>query len=168
MAIKAMPWTIWSAVAMSMMQIVWCLVAGIAALGSFVALETVTAPDGASYRAIDCLSGVFDEPDASSPVASTAPGSVCMCSGTKISDVSCRCVLADLRFALTSLVYEKKANGGLSIGQRPVDAPRDVFWFPHAGRNGRHWVGGQRANVFFCFFCNNYHRLQHRDNFVNA
>ena len=93
MAIKAMPSTIWSAVAMSMVQLIWCLVAGIAALGSFVALETVTAPDGASYRAIDCLSGIFDEPDGSSPVTPAAPGSVCMCNGNKISDVSCRFVL---------------------------------------------------------------------------
>lgn len=89
LAIKAMPWTIWSAVAMSMVQLIWCVIAGIAALGSFVALETVTAPDGASYRAIDCLGGIFDEPDASSPVAPAALGPVCMCNGNKISDESC-------------------------------------------------------------------------------
>lgn len=79
-----------------MVQLVWCLVAGVAALGSFVALETVTAPDGASYRAIDCLGGIFDEPDASSPVAPAALGPVCMCNGNKISDVSCWCVLGEV------------------------------------------------------------------------
>ena len=88
LAIKAMPSTIWSAVAMSMVQLVWCLIAGIAAVGSFVALETVTAPDGASYRAIDCFGGAFAESGGSDPA--TPGDSVCMCNGNKISDVSCR------------------------------------------------------------------------------
>lgn len=108
-----MPSTIWCAVGMSMVQLIWCLVAGIAALGSYVALETVTAPDGASYRAIDCVSGYFDGPDSYNHVTPAAPGPVCMCNGNKISDVSCRCVLARLdgirptrvRFAVASRVW---------------------------------------------------------------
>eukprot|EP00904_Undaria_pinnatifida_P009366 jgi/Undpi1/555/HiC_scaffold_10.g04019.m1 len=87
LAIKAMPSTIWSAVAMSMVQLVWCLIAGIAAVGSFVALETVTAPDGASYRAIDCFGGAFAESGGSDPA--TPGDSVCMCNGNKISDEAC-------------------------------------------------------------------------------
>ena len=153
LAIKAMPWTIWSAVAMSVVQLVWCLVAAIAAVGSFVALETVTAPDGASYRAIDCLSCISDELDATSPVTPTAPGSVCMCNGNKISDVSCRCVLAELHglrparvcFALPSPAHvSQKANSGKMIGQRSVAELRMLAFFsPDFGRNSRHEVGRQ-------------------------
>ncbi|CAB1097817.1 unnamed protein product [Ectocarpus sp. CCAP 1310/34] len=73
MAIRDMPWTYRSAILMGIVQFLWCVVAAIAALGSFVALETVAAPDGSSHRAIYC----FESADS------------CMCNGTKISDGEC-------------------------------------------------------------------------------
>lgn len=84
-AIKSMPWTYLSAILMGLVQFGWCVVAAIAALGSFIALETVTAPDGSSYRAITCLDnldlGKVGE-------ASLAEEVSCSCNGVKISDVS--------------------------------------------------------------------------------
>lgn len=79
LAIKDMPWTYRSAILMGLVQFLWCVVAAIAALGSFIALETVTAPDGTSHPAIKCLDN-FDFDDMST-------GSSCTCSGVKISDV---------------------------------------------------------------------------------
>lgn len=79
LAIKDMPWTYRSAILMGLVQFAWCGVAAIAALGSFIALEKVTAPDGTSHPAIKCLDN-FDLDDMST-------GSSCTCSGTKISDV---------------------------------------------------------------------------------
>lgn len=76
MALQSMPWTFRSALLMGVVQFMWCTVAAIAALGSFVALETVSAPNGDSYRAIDCVNM---DPD-------TKPS--CMCNGKTISDVS--------------------------------------------------------------------------------
>lgn len=76
-----MPWTYRSAILMGLVQFLWCVVAAIAALGSFIALETVTAPDGTSHPAIKCLDN-FELDD------SADLGSSCTCSGTKISDVS--------------------------------------------------------------------------------
>ena len=76
MALQSMPWTFRSALLMGVVQFMWCTVAAIAALGSFVALETVSAPNGDSYRAIDCVDMDTD----------TKPS--CMCNGEKISDVS--------------------------------------------------------------------------------
>lgn len=80
MAIKDMPWTYRSAILMGLVQFLWCGVAAIAALGSFIALETVTAPDGSTHPAIMCLDN-FDFDDSASGEAS------CTCNGTKISDV---------------------------------------------------------------------------------
>lgn len=39
---------------MSGVQALWSLVSGIAAAGSMVAFETVTAPNGVTYRAVEC------------------------------------------------------------------------------------------------------------------
>ncbi|CAM9101232.1 unnamed protein product [Scytosiphon promiscuus] len=85
MAIRAMPWTYRSAILMGMVQLIWCTVAAIAALGSFVALETVTAPDGTSHRAIYCLDSLDLDESAEGMVAEHS----CMCNGTKISDEEC-------------------------------------------------------------------------------
>ncbi|CAN0421906.1 unnamed protein product, partial [Ectocarpus sp. 12 AP-2014] len=84
MAIKDMPWTYRSAILMGIVQFLWCVVAAIAALGSFVALETVAAPDGSSHRAIYCL----DFADGGSEDV-FAPQNSCVCNGTKISDGEC-------------------------------------------------------------------------------
>lgn len=84
MALKAMPWTYRSAILMGVVQLIWCTVAAIAALGSFVALETVTAPDGTSHRAIYCLDSVNMDDNPEAMISDHS----CMCNGTKISDVS--------------------------------------------------------------------------------
>lgn len=86
MAIKSMPWTYRSAILMGLVQFAWCIVAAIAALGSFIALETVTAPDGSSHRAIYCLEN-FDFESLGEETSQQAAAS-CTCSGVKISDVS--------------------------------------------------------------------------------
>lgn len=85
LAIKDMPWTYRSAVLMGLVQFMWCVVAAIAALGSFIALETVTAPDGTSHPAIKCLDNFEFDVDENADVMSA--GSSCTCSGVKISDV---------------------------------------------------------------------------------
>lgn len=92
-----MPWTYRSAILMGLVQFVWCIVAAIAALGSFIALETVTGPDGSSHRAIYCLQDLdFESLGGEAPVSQQAAAS-CTCNGVKISDVSrCRCMSVDV------------------------------------------------------------------------
>eukprot|EP00752_Nemacystus_decipiens_P002056 g1968.t1 len=115
LAIKDMPWTYRSAILMGMVQFLWCVVAAIAALGSFVALETVTAPDGTSHPAIMCLDNFeFDE---SADVISA--GSSCTCSGVKISDEECE--FSGLGFPLT-LVWLCSMAWGCAVIRNVVAA----------------------------------------------
>lgn len=87
-AIKSMPWTYRSAILMGLVQFGWSVVAAIAALGSFITLETVTAPDGSSHRAIYCLDN-FDLDNLGE--TSISGESSCSCNGVKISDVRVVC-----------------------------------------------------------------------------
>lgn len=52
---QSMPSTIKLALVMSGVQVLWSILVGVAAFGSMTAFETVKAPDGSSYRAVDCL-----------------------------------------------------------------------------------------------------------------
>lgn len=54
MAVRAMPGTIRIALFMSVIQVVWSIVSGMAAAGSIAALSTVVAPDGTTYSAAEC------------------------------------------------------------------------------------------------------------------
>lgn len=80
-----MPSTVRTAICVAGVQLLWAVIAGIAALGSYVSLETVAAPDGTSYRAIYCN---VDPPfDRDIFMASRPAG--CVCNGQKISDGEC-------------------------------------------------------------------------------
>lgn len=89
-----MPWLARSAGIVVMVQCLWVLVATIASLGAFVALESVTGPDDTSYLAINCVNPLASFMGEGSPMTgplaagATPPGPSCICSGQKISDVS--------------------------------------------------------------------------------
>ncbi|CAN0432883.1 unnamed protein product, partial [Ectocarpus fasciculatus] len=90
MALRDMPWTYRSAILMGIVQFLWCVVAAIAALGSFVALETVAGSDGTSHRAIYCLDFVDAGQSFSEDAFESYPNqNSCVCNGTKVSDGEC-------------------------------------------------------------------------------
>lgn len=76
---------------MTMVQLLWCLVAVVAALEAFGALESATAPDGTSYRAVNCFNpvgsgsmGTFDPGAALLALGAAPSGPSCTCSGQRI------------------------------------------------------------------------------------
>lgn len=80
-----MPSTYRVALGMVEAHILWTFIVAVAAVGSFIVLESVTAPNGTSYRAIYCIADMdFDSRDN----AAVSSGSGCVCNGEKISNVS--------------------------------------------------------------------------------